>query len=218
MKTTNPIASASRIALIALAFMATPSWKASVASPLAILNPPTLCSDVEFFVTLAPGDPATHRVVGQLCAKPSLRRRVIHVLVSGATYGHVYWDFPLRPGQYSYVKALTDAGYATLNLDRIGIGQSDHPPAAQVTIESNAFVRHQIVQTLREGSLTRFSFSKVILVAHSLGSGIALVEASTYADVDGVVATGFLHTFGPAFGAVPAVLYPAQAQGSPHIL
>ena len=48
------------------------------------------------------------------------------------------------------------------------------------------------------------------LVGHSLGSGIATVEAATFNDVDGLILTGFLHTFAPAIGAVPAALYPAR--------
>lgn len=169
---------------------------------------PIECRAIRFNVSLAEGEPAVYQVSGQLCSKPPLTGRVIHVLLSGATYGHVYWDFPLRPEQYSYVKTLTDAGYATLNLDRIGIGASDHPPADQVTVSANGFVIHQLVQALRDGRLGRFS--KVILVGHSIGSGVALVEASRYMDVDGLVVTGFLHTFGPAFFAVPATFYPAQ--------
>jgi hypothetical protein len=58
----------------------------------------------------------------------------------------LYWDFPYQPSTYPYVRAATAAGYATFNFDRIGIGNSDHPPAADVTISSNALVVHEIVQ------------------------------------------------------------------------
>ncbi|MES1211150.1 MAG: alpha/beta fold hydrolase, partial [Acidobacteriota bacterium] len=107
----------------------------------------------------------------------------------------------------------TAAGYAVLSLDRIGIGQSDHPPAAEVTIESNAHVVHQIVQALRGGHLVVPSFGRiraerVVLVGHSLGSLISIQEAATYADVDGVVLTGLTHTVTPALGEV--LLYPAS--------
>src|SRR5262249_55395039 len=107
-----------------------------------------------------------------------------------------------------YVRALTNAGYATFNFDRIGIGESDHPPADQVTVQANAFVVHQIVQALRDGRLG--NFVKVILVGHSLGSGIAIIESGQYGDVDGLILTGFLHALGPAFLNLPASVYPAQ--------
>ena len=51
---------------------------------------------------------------------------VVHLLLSGATYGHVYWDFPVNSPLYSYTQALNAAGFATFNFDRIGIGVSDH--------------------------------------------------------------------------------------------
>jgi pimeloyl-ACP methyl ester carboxylesterase len=130
------------------------------------------------------------------------------LLLSGATYGHVYWDFPLNSPLYSYVQALTAAGNATFNIDRIGIGASDHPPADQVTIQAGAWVAHQIVQALRDGRIG--TFSKVILVGHSLGSGIALSEQATYGDANGLILTGFLHAFGPGFAEVPQLIYPAQ--------
>lgn len=105
------------------------------------------------------------------------------------------------------MRYATAAGYAVLNLDRIGIGRSDHPPAAAITIESNAYVVHQIVQALRGGSLVVPSFGRVrtervALVGHSLGSLISMQEAATYDDVDGVVLTGISHTVTPALGDV----------------
>ena len=167
----------------------------------------TKCQDVRLQVSLEEGQPATYQVTGQLCYQ--IRgSNVVHLLISGATYGHVYWDFPLHSPFYSYVRALNGAGYATFNVDRIGIGNSDHPPADQTTIQASAWVIHQIVQALRDGRIGRFS--KVILVGHSLGSGIALSEQARYGDTDGLILSGFLHAFGPGFAQVPAILYPAQ--------
>ena len=184
---------------------------AGLASPLhaAASDPPLRCRESSLPVTLAPGATATYQVHGWLCARPPLAGRIVQVLISGATYGHVYWDFPYQPERYSYVQALTAAGYATLNLDRIGIGQSDHPSPDQVTIDSNAFVIHQVVQALRAPRLAGVAFPKVVLVGHSLGSAIAIVEAATYHDVDGVILSGFGHGFGPGAQALPAALYPA---------
>jgi alpha-beta hydrolase superfamily lysophospholipase len=127
----------------------------------------------------------------------------------------VYWDFPFQPETYSYVRRATAAGYAVLNLDRIGIGRSSRPPAAEVTIASNAYVVHQIVQRLRSGDLVVPSFGRiraerVALIGHSLGSVISIQEAATYGDVDGVALTGVSHTVTPALGEILGALYPAS--------
>jgi pimeloyl-ACP methyl ester carboxylesterase len=105
------------------------------------------------------------------------------------------------------VRALTTAGYATLNLDNIGSGQSDLPPGDHVTVEAQAYVVHQIVQALHAGQRPESSLGKVILVGHSLGSAIAVVEANRYADVDGVILTGLLHTYAPTASAIGYLVF-----------
>lgn len=173
------------------------------------------CEEVSFPVALSPGDANVHQVFGVLCSRGGIKNKTIQIALHGATYSHLYWDFPFQPETYSYMRRATAAGYAVLSLDRIGIGQSDHPPAAEVTIGSNAYVVHQIVQALRGGELVIPSFGRVraervALVGHSLGSVIAIAEAATYGDVDGVVLTGVSHSVTPALNEVFAVLYPAN--------
>jgi pimeloyl-ACP methyl ester carboxylesterase len=173
------------------------------------------CEELSFDVTLAPADATVYNVFGVLCSRGSIHDKTIQIALHGATYSHSYWDWPYQPETYSYVRRATAAGYAVLSLDRIGIGLSDHPPAEAVTIESNAFVVHQIVQALRGGDLIVQSFGRiraerVALVGHSLGSVISIQEAGTYGDVDGVVLTGLSHTITPALGDVLSSLYPAS--------
>jgi pimeloyl-ACP methyl ester carboxylesterase len=123
----------------------------------------------------------------------------VQVLVSGGSYSHVYWDFSYEPERYSYLKSIVAAGYAAFNFDRIGIGESDHPLSELVSVQSNAYVIHQLIQALRSGQVGGVPFGKVMLVGHSLGSAICLYVASYYqGDVDGVIITGFLHWFNPA--------------------
>ncbi len=197
-----------RLALLALVIIGQLMFGGSrVSAQPESLNPAVKCQDVRLPVTLQEGQPANYEVVGKLCFRPN-GNKVVHLLLSGATYGKVYWDFPLTPQFYSYVQSLTSAGYATLNIDRIGIGESSRPPADQVTIQANAFVVHQLVQALRDGRIG--SFSKVILVGHSLGSGIALSAQAQYGDANGLILTGFLHALGPGFAEVPTIVYPAQ--------
>jgi pimeloyl-ACP methyl ester carboxylesterase len=172
------------------------------------------CEDASFTVNLSASDATDYHVYGQLCARGGLAHKTVQIALHGATYGHVYWDFPYQPAVYSYVRWATASGYAVLNIDRIGIGRSDHPPADAVTVESNAYVVHQIVQALRGGELVLPAFGtvradRVALVGHSLGSFIALQEAGTYGDVDGLVLTGMSHTLvTAALGEVQ--FYPAN--------
>lgn len=193
------------LALVIISHLMIGSSKASAQT--GIFNPPVTCQDVQLPVALQQGQPANYEVVGKLCFKPN-NNNVVHLLLSGATYSHVYWDFPVFPELYSYVRSLTAAGYVTLNIDRIGIGGSSRPPADQVTIQADAFVVHQLIQALHDGRIG--SFSKVILVGHSLGSGIALNEEAQYGDANGLILTGFLHATGPGFSKVPTLVYPAQ--------
>lgn len=171
------------------------------------------CADVSFAVTLSAGDSQVYNVSGVLCSRGSLKHKTVQVALHGATYNHIYWDFPFQPEFYSYVRWATAAGYAVLNLDRIGNGRSDRPPADAVTIESNAYVVHQVVRALRSGNLVvpafgRVHAERVALVGHSLGSVISIQEAATFGDVDGVVLTGVSHTVTPALGDVS--FYPAS--------
>jgi len=177
------------------------------------------CEEVTFAVNLSPGDATVYNVFGVLCSRGSLEHKTIQITLHGATYSHLYWDFPFQPETYSYMRRATAAGYAVLNLDRIGIGQSDHPPADAVTIEANGYVVHQIVQALRGGDLVvpsfgRVSAERVALVGHSLGSVISMQEAGTYGDVDGVVLTGVSHNVTPVLGDILSSLYPANLD--PH--
>jgi len=201
----NKVLAPAFLALLTVGHLLTTGAQASVQAQE--LDSAITCQQVRLAVSLQEGQPATYQVTGQLCYKRN-RNNIVHLLVSGATYGHVYWDFPVHPEFYSYVRALTGAGYATFNFDRIGIGDSDHPPADQTTIGADAWVVHQVLQALRDGRIG--SFSKVILVGHSLGSGISLSEQAKYGDADGLILSGFLHAFGPGFAQVPTILYPAQ--------
>ena len=165
------------------------------------------CQTMEIPVTVAPGASATYSVWGELCgAAPG---RTVQVLVSGATYGHLYWDWPQEPDTYSYVRAANRAGYATFNYDRLGIGRSGHPPAVELTTGSAAWVLHQIVGALGKEPATQAG--RVMLVGHSLGSLIAMTEAGVYHDVDAVALTGIAHLFATINSAILfGTMIPAQ--------
>ena len=174
---------------------------AATASAAASSN--TTCREVRAAVALAPGEPPHHSVAGTLCRPPGAD--TLQVLLSGATYGRGYWHMGS-----SYVSAMTRAGFATLALDRIGIGASGRPPAEAVSVTSNGFVAHQIARAAHDGLLGA-EFERVVAVGHSLGSAVALVAAARFGDFDGLILSGFLaHAQPVGAPAFAAALEPAR--------
>lgn len=217
-------------------------WLGAVCAPLLLsaamahAEPPVRCRQVAFTVNLSPGDSTDYDMAAWLCARGSLHDKTIQVVIHGATFDHNYWNFPLEPETYSYVRHMTRAGYAVLNLDRIGYGLSDHPPdGLDLDLHDGAFTIHQVVQALRGGHMVvpgfgRVRARRVQLVGSSLGSFISVIEASTYHDVDGVVLSSYSHTVGqggidsfglvipaqddPKFADLPYVNYLSEAPGA----
>jgi pimeloyl-ACP methyl ester carboxylesterase len=169
------------------------------------------CRFINVPIALAPNLPALYNIYGELCSPSSGPSNTVQLLIPGGTYSHIYWDFPYQPQNYSYVRALNKAGYSTLNIDPIGTGQSSHPLSALVTMDTNAYVVHEIVQDLRNGRIANQSFAQVLLVGHSVGSITAWIEAGTYHDVDGVIITGLTHHLNTVnLTAAATTLYPAM--------
>lgn len=174
------------------------------------------CREVTFQVALTPEGPADQEMAARLCTRGSLRGKTIQLVIHGATFDHNYWDFPLEPETYSYTRHMTRAGYAVLNLDRIGYGDSSHPEDGRdVTLHTGAFTIHQVVQELRSGQMVvpglgRVRAERIQLVGSSMGSFISVIEASSYGDVDGVVLTSYSHTVGEGGVASFGLVIPAQ--------
>lgn len=59
------------------------------------------CQEVTFPVTLSPEDATVYDVTGFLCARGTVHNKTIQVVLHGATYSHLYWDFPFEPEMYS---------------------------------------------------------------------------------------------------------------------
>lgn len=167
-------------------------------------DPAARCQDVTVPVSIAAGQPAGDQIWGQLCTPTNRPATTVQVLLHGLNYSHVYWDFPFQPERYSYIRWATRAGYATFNLDRIGVGRSSHPPSGAVTLQSNAFTIHQVVTALRGGTPAGPAYHRVVLVGHSFGSEVAKLEASVYGDVDALVLTGNGHRLSPSGAALAA--------------
>ncbi len=175
------------------------------------------CRDVQVPVALAEGQPADERIHGKLCTPSGKSPDTIQLLVHGGTYTGLYWEFPDPSGgtdRYNYAAAANKAGFATLAIDRIGSGRSSHPLSTKITVDSNIFTVHQVVEAIRGGEITApggEQFHKVVYVGHSYGTGVGWYLATDYGgDLDAAVFTGGAHT--GTVTALPVVygsLYPA---------
>jgi hypothetical protein len=111
------------LTMVALSRTSAARAGAATAAPAPAASPQ--CTDISVPVALRAGAPADQNIVGQIC-RPAGQNAIpgaVQVLVSGATYGSSYWDLPYESDKYSYVQAANQAGFATLDFDRAGIGQ-----------------------------------------------------------------------------------------------
>ncbi|MCX2952195.1 alpha/beta hydrolase [Lentzea sp. NEAU-D7] len=145
------------------------------------------CQDVAYPVRigLTPLVTSQETMAGRLCVPAGAT--TVQVLIPGGTYDRTYWDVGYEPSTHSFTQAQNKAGFATLALDRLGTGKSSKPLSALVTASTQASAVHQVITTLKP------RFSKVIVAGHSIGSAMAMIEAGTHHDVDGVLVTGFTH-------------------------
>jgi pimeloyl-ACP methyl ester carboxylesterase len=174
------------------------------------------CTETDLPVTYGLLLPAT--VHGQLCL-PSTPTKTVQLLMHGGTYNRYYWDLPYDSGRYSYQRDMAANGIATFAIDGLGSGRSTQPLSALVTGTTEASAVHQVIRQLRAGSVGGIRFDTVVLAGHSMGSGVTILEAATYHDVDGVILTGTTHSMNlVALAAVfvdgvrPALLDPVLAQ------
>jgi hypothetical protein len=162
---------------------------AGLTAPAASAAPAaTVCTNVAVPVTAA-GQAAT--IAGTLCAPPGAT--TVQILVHGWSYARYYWDSPNQPDTYSYVRAANRRGYATLNIDRLGDGQSTHPLSAFDNFYADVSTVHQVITALRDGRLGTH-YAKVIEVGHSLGGILTLAESGLYKDVDAIIPTAIAHS------------------------
>ena len=155
------------------------------------------CQNVTIPTTI---DSGPVNIYGEYCRPLFGRPTTVQLLVHGATYTHTYWDFPGFDGKYSYVDVATQAGYATLAVDRLGtgqsrfgVGQSSPLPSQDITYDAEISTLHQVVQALRNGGVAHTPYAHVEYIGHSFGAAYGVGEVSTYHDVDALMLTGYGH-------------------------
>lgn len=161
------------------------------------------CSAQTVPVTLSQTDPTVYHLSGRLCLRSDSNRglKTVEIMLSGLTYDHNYFNISYSPDTYSYVYAATSRGYSTFNIDRLGVGLSDKPPADQLTMQSHAYTVAQIVRKLRAGTIGGRAFTTVVGIGHSLGAGILQQLAGTETDAtavpDYLILSGWLRQGNP---------------------
>jgi pimeloyl-ACP methyl ester carboxylesterase len=65
--------------------------------------------------------------------------------------------------------------------------------AGRITATGQASALHQVIGQLRASGFDGDGFGRVLVAGHSLGTGVAILEAATYDDADGLVLTGLGH-------------------------
>ena len=170
---------------------------AAAAAPLSATatQKSVACRTVQVPVAMTSTGQKSENIFGKLCWPRGKAPKTVQLLVHGITYDGGYWSFPDPTdgtNRYDYVDAAVKAGFATLAIDRIGSGRSSHPHSNEITIGSNAYTVHMVVQALRKGSVRitgQHPFSNVVYVGHSYGTWVGWAEVSKYNDVDGAVFT-----------------------------
>src|SRR5438105_2254411 len=147
-------------ALVVAAVASPQVW--STASVAAELHRDTgramVCSHQRFSVKSESPPAEALTVAGTLCGPDSVKTRIVLITSHGATYNHLYWDWPQNPPVYSFVRHLP-ARVSVLNVDLLGSGESSHPSSATLTQQAEALMLHQLVGTMRARG-----FKKIVLV------------------------------------------------------
>lgn len=177
----------------------------SAAAPSSAGAPARSCQTIKIPVALAPGQPENQRISAEYCTPDGKKPGAIDVFDHGATYNGTYWNM-LRPGSPvpgTYVYDTLAAGRAVLDVDNLGSGQSSRPPGATLTINTAAYVFHQVIMWVRHTA----GYRLVDEIGHSLGSATVVVDAGTWpSDPTRIVLTGFLSEITPNIGMFLASL------------
>lgn len=132
---------------------------------------------------------------------PAGRVDLLLLLVHGGFYTHAYWDMPYRPEVYSFVEWAYERGLATLNIDRLGNGDSDHPAGAELDLAMNAEAVAEIIDHIRQDGVSGERFTRIAVVGHSFGSLTASHAQAISGCADALVLTGVpganVHDLGP---------------------
>jgi alpha-beta hydrolase superfamily lysophospholipase len=128
------------------------------------------------------------------------------IMVHGASDTHTVFDF--APG-YRAADDLAQRGYGVLTVDRVGYGASSHPNGDTLDYATQARELHDVIDQVR-GGILGFTPPEIVVLAPSAGADIAITEAGTYHDVDGLIICFNTAQLQPALFAVDVGAWFAQ--------
>jgi len=132
------------------------------------------------------------------------------LMIHGASDTHTVFDF--FPG-FRAAPELADLpahlGLPVLALDRVGYGASSRPNGDTLDFATSAGYVHEVIQAVRGGALG-FVPTAIVLLGPSAGADIAIVEAGTYHDVDGLIVCSNTSQLQPALFEVDVGAWFAQ--------
>lgn len=171
---------------------------ALLASSVSIARSEPQPTRVDFAV--ADGNTVAGFVYGQSEDRPLV------VLIHGASDTHAVFDFGTG---YRTAAELATRGFGVLAIDRVGYGASSHPNGDTLSFATAAGYVHEVIEDVRAGALG-FTPPAIVLLGPSVGADVALVEAATYQDVDGVIVVSHTNQLQPALFAVDVGAWFAQ--------
>ena len=177
---------------------ATAAAQSTVELPVAFQVENTNTSQSQCNSGLPDGETYTIRghISGPQAALAAGKADLITVYLFGYEAGEWNWDLKGVPG-YDYAAEVARSGQVSLTLDELGYGASGHPSNGNETCQgAEADTIHQIVQKLRKGEYTlpdspTIKFSKVVLAGHDIGGEVAVIEAYSYKDINGLMLVTF---------------------------
>jgi pimeloyl-ACP methyl ester carboxylesterase len=146
----------------------------------------------------------------------------VQILTHGVGFDKSYWDFGGQDSGYNYIRAATNAGYATLHWSRPGTGKSSSGnPYSILQADIQAAVLIEITKLFRSGALYAElpkPTGRVLHVGHSFGSIMSNALVAQNPELsDGVVLTGFSHNSSIPTGFPVATLFHLAKENRPEV-
>jgi pimeloyl-ACP methyl ester carboxylesterase len=152
-----------------------------------------------------PGEPAL-RIAGEVWAPADLTATapaIALVCLPGGGMSRRYFDLPVEddPGRsFSFARQMAARGFIVVALDHLGIGDSDRPAdgyalTAEIVASANANATGQVVQQLRDGSLSpaipALPALTTLGVGHSMGAMMTVLQQAQRQQHAGIALLGF---------------------------
>ena len=150
------------------------------------------CRDVRFTPDVV--GVANAELHAEVCSsRPLVDGMPVQILLHGGAYDNRYWNLPYQPERYSYVLAATREGYVTVNLDRLGYGNSSRPDGRSLTFEQGAEAVLGVVTAIENGTIG-FRPGAIILNGHSMGGIVAEHVAGRHERIAALIVSGLANT------------------------